>query len=459
LIKEQSQRLEDVQTTVCPICEQSLTPTHRQEMLKRNNSRLEEMRANYRDASKQVQTLEATLQEAQTALKKWQAALLKLPRADEAVKVGEEVERAEAQLKQATSQVASLADAAQQVDATTKALAALGDPRRRYAVASEQANRRKGLEAQMAQAKNEVAAAHAELTKLQGALADFGDLEGQLDAVAATLQAHRAAYQTVLSNQRQAEAVAQRAQEAATLAQEMAGLKASSTELEGQHRAAAANFDAGAYAQAAAREQELQREVGTLRGQLTSLESSQQKAERELADLRTLTAAVAAAEGKLKQLTDEEEVLETIRGKIRQAGPYISATLNRQISDGARQIFSDLMQDYSRNLTWNEDYSISLEVDGRQRSFSQLSGGEQMSAALSVRLALLREMSNIDIAFFDEPTANLDEVRREALARQILHVKGFKQLFVISHDDTFEQATQNLIRVERVSGTSRVVAG
>ncbi len=196
--------------------------------------------------------------------------------------------------------------------------------------------------------------------------------------------------------------------------------------------------------------------MGTLRGQLTSLESNQEKAERDLADLRTLIVAVAAAEGKMKKLTDEEDVLETIRGKLRQAGPYISATLNRQISDGARQIFSDLMQDYSRQLTWNEDYSIALEVDGRQRSFSQLSGGEQMSAALSVRLALLREMSSIDIAFFDEPTANMDEMRREALARQILHVKGFKQLFVISHDDTFEQATQNLIRVERVSGASRV---
>jgi exonuclease SbcC len=163
-------------------------------------------------------------------------------------------------------------------------------------------------------------------------------------------------------------------------------------------------------------------------------------------------------ERRKQRLVDEEEVLEMIRSKLRQAGPYISSALNRQISDGARQIFSDLMQDYSRQLSWKEDYSITLEVDGRERTFSQLSGGEQMSAALSVRLALLREMSSIDIAFFDEPTANLDETRREALARQILNVRGFKQLFVISHDDTFEQATQHLVRVERVEGASRVLA-
>jgi exonuclease SbcC len=149
--------------------------------------------------------------------------------------------------------------------------------------------------------------------------------------------------------------------------------------------------------------------------------------------------------------------LVTLRGLLRQAGPYITKALIKQISDGAAQIFSDLMQDYTRHLQWGEDYGITLEVDGRERQFAQLSGGEQMSAALALRLALLREMSNIDVAFFDEPTTNLDETRRDSLARQILDVKGFRQLFVISHDDTFEQVTQNLIRIARVEGASVIV--
>jgi exonuclease SbcC len=252
--------------------------------------------------------------------------------------------------------------------------------------------------------------------------------------------------------------LAKHVQEAATLGEELATLTAQCADLEQKQKTAAANFDANAYTQASEREQELQRESGVMKGQLSSLESNQLKAERELVELRALTTAVAGAEARMKRLNDETDVLETIRSKLRLAGPYISSALNRQISEGARQIFSELMQDYSRHLTWKEDYGITLEVDGRERSFSQLSGGEQMSAALSVRLALLREMSSIDIAFFDEPTANLDEARREALARQILQVRGFKQLFVISHDDTFEQATQNLIRVERVGGASRIVA-
>jgi exonuclease SbcC len=313
------------------------------------------------------------------------------------------------------------------------------------------------LEAQLAQAKHEIAKAQDELDTLQKALKVYGDLEAQLDTVEAMLQEHVEAYRTVMGNQGQANTLANRVQAAEALAQELAILKESSAELEEKHQAAAANFDEAAYDEACSAAQELQQEVGSLRGQFGELEAAQKRAERELADLRTLMAAVAEAEAKMKRLKDEEDVLETIRTKLRQAGPYISSALNRQISDGARQIFSDIMQDYSRHLTWKEDYGITLEVDGRERSFGQLSGGEQMSAALAVRLALLREMSSIDIAFFDEPTANLDEARREALARQILNVRGFKQLFVISHDDTFEQATQNLIRVERVGGVSRVL--
>ena len=70
-----------------------------------------------------------------------------------------------------------------------------------------------------------------------------------------------------------------------------------------------------------------------------------------------------------------------------------------------------------------------------------------MGAALALRLALLRETSRIDVAFFDEPTAHLDPERRESLAEQIMGVKGFSQLFVISHDDSFERYAQNYVHI------------
>ena len=103
----------------------------------------------------------------------------------------------------------------------------------------------------------------------------------------------------------------------------------------------------------------------------------------------------------------------------------------------------------------DEQYGIWLESGGYRRSFRQLSGGEQITAALSVRLALLRDLLRIDTAFLDEPTQNLAHPQGN-LAEQIQRITGFSQLFVISHDDTFERLLQSVIHVEKIDGVSRV---
>jgi DNA repair exonuclease SbcCD ATPase subunit len=151
------------------------------------------------------------------------------------------------------------------------------------------------------------------------------------------------------------------------------------------------------------------------------------------------------------------ELLGYLRGVLREAGPEVTRRLVEIISLHADRLYSEIMQAYTTRLRWTEDYDIILSEAGRDRGFQQLSGGEQMAAALAVRLALLREVSAIDWAFFDEPTANLDAQRRDNLAEQILAVKGFSQLFVISHDDTFEQDTDHVVRVQKVDGASQVM--
>ncbi|HZB44338.1 MAG TPA: SbcC/MukB-like Walker B domain-containing protein, partial [Pyrinomonadaceae bacterium] len=88
---------------------------------------------------------------------------------------------------------------------------------------------------------------------------------------------------------------------------------------------------------------------------------------------------------------------------------------------------------------------------GYDRSFVNLSGGEQMVAALAVRLALLKQLSDIRIAFFDEPTVNMDAERRSRLAQQIGQVHNFDQLFVISHDDTFEESVDHVLAIDRAT--------
>jgi exonuclease SbcC len=134
-----------------------------------------------------------------------------------------------------------------------------------------------------------------------------------------------------------------------------------------------------------------------------------------------------------------------IRDILQKAVPYITESYLFSISNEANQLYREITGRYDVTLHWTKDYEITLEEEGRERPFLNLSGGEQMAAALSVRLALLKELSEINLAFFDEPTTNMDEERRRNLAQQIGRIKDFQQLFVISHDDSFEEFTDQII--------------
>ena len=112
-------------------------------------------------------------------------------------------------------------------------------------------------------------------------------------------------------------------------------------------------------------------------------------------------------------------------------------------------MFREIMNTGEQTLKWGDDYSVTLEEDGFERPFASLSGGEQMAAALSIRLALLKQLTDIRVAFFDEPTANMDAARRENLAMQISRITNFDQLFVISHDETFDNFVDHVITVRR----------
>ena len=180
------------------------------------------------------------------------------------------------------------------------------------------------------------------------------------------------------------------------------------------------------------------------------------QAEQDIAKLKQSARALREAKHAQAEAQEVKTVTSFLRNVIRDAGPHITRHLIQQISAEANTLFSEIMGDASAELSLTEDYDILLEQHGHRRAFAQLSGGEQMSAALAVRLGLLRQLSDINIAFFDEPTQNMDSERRRNLAEQLERVTGFHQLFVISHDDTFEPMVSTVLRVRKENGQSSV---
>lgn len=456
-IKQQNSALENVATARCPVCEQALTPAHRTTLLQRNEARITALRSEYGRVQQQVKTMETGQKTLQAEVQQMEQELRRLPRAEEAKSVEQEIGASQAVLADLKTHIEQLADAPQKVKLLTEQLKALGNPSQQSAIAAERARQRPKLEEKAQQVKSQMANTQAQITALQEQLAQFAGLETAQEQIAAELQQWNSAYQAVLINRQMADTLDARTAEVEQYRQTLQTTEQECQRLGEELKVVEAQFDRAEFHRLVAEEQQLRSQHGGLQTKITLLCQEQTRDQAEIDTLKAQQAELAELQKQKQMLNAQDAALDSVRGFLKQAGPYVTKALIKQISGSAAQTFSEIMQDYSRHLTWSEDYGINLEVDGRPRQFAQLSGGEQMTAALAVRLALLREMSNIDVAFFDEPTTNLDETRRSALARQILEIKGFRQLFVISHDDSFEQATQNLIRIARVNGASMIV--
>jgi exonuclease SbcC len=150
-----------------------------------------------------------------------------------------------------------------------------------------------------------------------------------------------------------------------------------------------------------------------------------------------------------KDLQEVFQFSKVLRDLYKEAGPKITKVLLASINKKATTLFQELIGESAVELIWDEDYNVIIKTAQNSRPFNLLSGGEQMAAALAIRLAILRTLSNIDFAFFDEPTTNLDAEKRRNLAQCIKKIPGFSQLFVISHDDTFESMGDFVIRIEK----------
>ena len=456
-IEEQGGQLKNLETdAVCPICEQPLSEDHRQQLLNRLRQRWKEMDGKAKTAAETIGQAEAEREQARAKLAQQEQALRSLSRQHTVDTAETELTGLQAQLTEARAAVEGLKEAPQRVEQLQQGLKALGDPRRRRDVALQRARGRKQMEEALQQQRAQAEEQGTALAVLDERMAAFASLDAEADRIVSQLEKFRTADDLYRRNQAAVEALPQREQEFSEA--EMA-LQAARERFEsGQAQLAASRrkFDEEGFQEVKAQVVEIRNRCVQLETDLGQWRERLRRAETEIAHLQALKQRLIAAQAKHDRLMKQEELLQFLRSVIQEAGPFVTKALVQQISYTANQLFGQIMEDYTRTLQWQEDYGIILEVDGREREFAQLSGGEQMSAALAVRLALLQEMSDIAIAFFDEPTTNLDDVRRDALARQIVGVRGFEQLFIISHDDSFEQATEKLIRVEKKNGASEI---
>ncbi|MBC7542693.1 MAG: SMC family ATPase [Candidatus Sericytochromatia bacterium] len=344
--------------------------------------------------------------------------------------------------------LATMTDLDGQLAAHAQQLARTTDPRPRVHGLDDRLKERPELEQRVVKGEALVTQVTATLTLIDSALAETEGLMAAMTGERERLERHQAGYQQVLQHQVLAQALPGLQVEAAALGQRVTEVQSSLQVQSDQLTAQQGTYDAAAHLTSRERLQrvlaDLER-LGERQRNLTEQATELETRIRQLQDLQVQSEEWLLAESELDRIA---EFLDVGRSALREAGPKLTQAYLTSISSEANRLYREITGLGWVDLRWADDYEVVLNENGLDRSFATLSGGEQMAAALAVRLALLKEVSSLDIAFFDEPTTNLDEERRRNLAKQLPQVRGFRQLIVISHDDTFEEVTDHLLRVD-----------
>lgn len=337
---------------------------------------------------------------------------------------------------------------AQQAQLSTR-LAALQDPRGRQRLYQQELQQSSDLEQRGQQAALELHQAQKALEILESQLAPFAQLEDQIQAYQSQREAARNAYQTYLEHQQLASRYPDCRREHQQALEQQSRLEAQLQSLEQTLESAIADYDPEHHQQVEITYKQAEMAQISRQARRPEIEKRLQDVEMQRAQLQRVASNCEQARLDLAQRLKIQQFVTFGRKAYKQAGPRITERYVQQISREADRVFRELLNRPNASLEWTRDYDIVVQEGAHTRRFVNLSGGEQMCAALAVRLALLKVLAAIDIAFFDEPTTNMDRPRREQLAEAIANVKSFRQLFVISHDDTFEKVTGHVVLVER----------
>jgi exonuclease SbcC len=331
---------------------------------------------------------------------------------------------------------------------TEKKLRALNDPRGRAAALRVEAERTVALRAEEFQSRARLNELEAQRRELTVALQRFDDLDARWSAATMRRDTTGAAHREYLESAALAATLTARTRTFAQAQEFVERISRAFTEAEKAHESALKNYDRARHETERAALTLVRERIASTKAQLENARERAANLSEEIARLDAVRERLReefAAKAHLERLLETTEFMRDI---LKQAGPLVTESYLHHISNEANLLFREITGSTEATLRWMRDYEIVLEEGGYERSFQNLSGGEQMAAALAVRLALLKQLSDIRIAFFDEPTVNMDAERRARLAEQIGQVRHFDQLFVISHDDTFENAVDHVVYVK-----------
>ncbi len=197
----------------------------------------------------------------------------------------------------------------------------------------------------------------------------------------------------------------------------------------------------------------LRQKLGELNGSISEMLKTKKAVEEKKSQLEEIKSTV-------NKISTKISFSKSLRNLLDDMGSKISSTYRDLISSKATDKYN-MMTKRSDIVKWAQDYDLHLlTYNGgtlSDRNFEMLSGGEQMSLALAMRMAMSAFFSRSGFAIFDEPTVNLDADRRSALSESLPELlEDMDQVIIVTHDDSFKEMTEKIIILKNIDGVTTV---
>jgi DNA repair protein SbcC/Rad50 len=292
------------------------------------------------------------------------------------------------------------------------------------------------------------------------ALSAFANLEDSIKAADEEVARYQGDRDLYIANQRDAQELEKRQKTLATYQMRLQELEGQLTAKRQELAELVARYHPEEHERARAERERLWSAVATLKAEVAGIAESIARLEGEIKALSAIAEEIRKKQTTIEELKEQAGLVKFLRNQVfKNVSSQLSERFREEITSRADRIYRSI-SDSDEELLWGENYQIVLKdmADDciRERTDDQLSGGQMMSAVVALRLALLQTIG-ARIAFFDEPTSNLDAERRENLAKAFRAIDvgqeevtehWYDQLFLVSHDVSFTEITDQMIHLD-----------
>lgn len=199
------------------------------------------------------------------------------------------------------------------------------------------------------------------------------------------------------------------------------------------------------------KDEEITSDIEEIREKLGAVNSEVETLKKKLDEVKKYEELLKNKRKYLEKLNMKLELTKIFREKIKSMGKEVSKNMLKEIEILATENFRKITGRGEKIVWSNEDknkYVVFLDGDRGELKFEQLSGGEQVAVAISIRGAMSELFTESKFSIFDEPTNNLDTERRRSLADSIGEIlKNLEQSIIVTHDDTFREMAQKVIEL------------